>query len=59
LDQRYHQSILRGARRRGRTLLTRILLGGGSPKNGRRHQDEDIDATLEELRNTHPNWYAT
>ena len=58
LDQRYHQSILAALIAEGERMLTRMLLAGGLPQNADGIKTADIDATLEELRNTHAQWYG-
>lgn len=58
LDRRYHKSILASLIAEGERLLTRAHLGGGLPKNIDGIKVEDLDATVEELRNTQAQWYG-
>lgn len=58
VDRRYHRNILASLIGKGENLLTRIHLSGGLPENADGIKAEDIDATLEELRNTEAQWYG-
>jgi hypothetical protein len=58
VDRRYHRSILAALIAEGERLLTRVLLADGLPQNADGIKVEDIDATLEELRNTEAQWYG-
>jgi hypothetical protein len=58
LDRRYHKSILAALIAEGERLLTRLHQSGGLPNNDDGIKAEDIDATVEELRNTQVQWYG-
>jgi len=58
LDRRYHKSLLAALIAEGERLLTRLHRSGGVPKNADGIKAEDIDATVEELRNTQVQWYG-
>ena len=58
LDQRYHKSILASLIAEGERLLTRIQQAGGLPQNLDGVKASDVDATMEELRNTQIQWYG-
>jgi hypothetical protein len=58
LDRRYHKSLLAGLIAEGERLLTRLHQSGGLPNNADGIKAEDIDATVEELRNTQTQWYG-
>jgi hypothetical protein len=58
LDQRYHKSLLAALVAEGERLLTRIFRSGGLPANLDGVKTEDIDAMVEELRNTQAQWYG-
>ena len=58
LDRRYHKSILASLIAQGERVLTRIQQAGGLPENIEGVKAEDVDATVEELRNTQVQWYG-
>lgn len=58
LDRRYHKSLLAALIAAGERLLTRIFQAGGLPANLDGAKTEDIDAMVEELRNTQAQWYG-
>ena len=57
-DQRYHKSVLAALIAEGERLLTRISRSGGLPENLDGVKTGDIDAMVEELRNTQAQWYG-
>ena len=59
LHRRYHKTILATLIAEGERLLTRIELAGGFPTNLDNVTRDDVEATVEELRNTHTQWYGT
>lgn len=58
LDKRYHKSVLAALIAEGERLLTRIAEAGGLPENPDGLRAADIDALVEELRNTQAQWYG-
>jgi len=58
LDRRYHKTILAALIAEGERFLTRLKRAGGLPKNSDGLKAADIDATVEELRNTQAQWYG-
>ena len=56
LDSRYHKSILASLVAQGERLLTRIQQSGGLPENIEGVKVGDVDAAVEELRNTQAQW---
>lgn len=58
LDQRYHKSVLAGLIAEGERILTRVQHAGGFSDNIDGVKAEDVDATVEELRNTQVQWYG-
>jgi len=57
-DRRYHKSLLAALIAQGERLLTRIHTGGGLPDNLDGIKTLDVDALVEELRNTHAQWHG-
>jgi len=57
-DQRYHQTLLAALMAEGERLLSRIQQAGGLPDNLDGIKAADVDAMVEELRNTHTQWYG-
>lgn len=58
LDQRYHKTLLAALIAEGERLLSRIQQAGGLPDNLDGIKAADVDAMVEELRNTHSQWYG-
>lgn len=58
LDQRYHKSLLATLIAQGERLLTRLAAVGGLPENLDGVKAGDVDALVEELHNTHAQWYG-
>lgn len=58
-DQRYHKSLLAALIAQGERLLTRIQRAGGLPENLDGMKAADVDAMVEELHNTHSQWYGS
>ena len=58
LERRYHKSILASLIGQGERLLTRIPEARGLPENTDTVKAEDVEATMEELRNTQAQWYG-
>jgi hypothetical protein len=57
-DRRYHKTILAALLAEGERVLSRLHKAGGLPENLDGIGTEDIDATVEELRNTQVQWYG-
>jgi hypothetical protein len=57
-DQRYHKTLLAALIAEGERLLSRIQRVGGLPENLDGVKAGDVDAMVEELRNTHAQWYG-
>jgi hypothetical protein len=57
-DRRRHRAILAALIAQGERLLTRIQAVGGLPENLDGLKTTDVDAMVEELRNTHLQWYG-
>ncbi len=58
IDQRYHKTLLAALIAEGERLLMRIQVAEGLPENLDGIKAQDIDAMVEELRNTHVQWYG-
>jgi hypothetical protein len=57
-DRRYHKRILAALIAEGERLLADLQQSGGLANNSDGIKAEDIDATVEELRNTQAQWYG-
>ena len=58
-DQRYHKTLLAALIAGGERLLSRIHRAGSLPDNLDGIKAADVDAMVEELRNTHSQWYGS
>jgi hypothetical protein len=57
-DQRQHKAILAALIAEGERLLTRIHAANGLPENLDGIKTADVDAMVDELRNTQIQWYG-
>jgi len=57
-DRRYHKRILAALIAEGERLLNCIHQADGLPQNIDGIKSADVDATMEELRNTQAQWYG-
>jgi hypothetical protein len=57
-DRRYHRTLLAALVAEGERLLSRIQQSGGLPENLDGVKTADVDAMVEELRNTQSQWYG-
>jgi hypothetical protein len=59
LDKRYHRTWLAALIAEGERLLTEIRRGGGLPRNSAGIKLSDVEATVEELRDTQAEWHGS
>ena len=58
-DKRYHKTWLAALIADGERLLTEIRAHGGLPRNKAEVKPSDVEATVEELYDTHAEWHGT
>lgn len=58
LDKRYHKTWLAALIAEGERLLTEIRREGGLPRNSTGIKLSDLEATVEELRDTQAEWHG-
>jgi hypothetical protein len=59
LDRRYHKTWLAALIADGERLLTEIRRAGGLPRNSTGIKLSDVEATVEELRDTQAEWHGS